>query len=171
MEEKLSPKRWVALVCILLMHAAMMGTLNQITAFPDVVIGQLGASDVMFTQIALVSFLTGAIFAIPMGMLADKFGVVKIMGIGLVIAFVASIGRIFAVHSVGLLYVTSFIMGFGLAGLNANSAKFLRAWFGFKQLTTAMGIYVAGAGVGVAIGADTTFSNISFFATSGPTDV
>lgn len=150
-EERLSPKRWLALFCIFLMHVAAMGSITQTTGFSNIIIGQWGVDDVMFAQIATVGFLTGAIFSIPMGMLADKFGVTKIMGIGFVVLLIGSICRIFA-DSLVPLYASLFVMGFGLAGLNANSVKFLRPWFKIERLTTAMGIYVCGAGVGSTLG-------------------
>lgn len=40
--------------------------------------------------------------------------------------------------------------GHGPRGLNANSPKFLKAWFGFRRISTAMGIYVACSGIGIA---------------------
>lgn len=144
-----SPYRWVALICIGLMHAVLMGTINQPAAFSDVIIGQMGASVTMFAQICTVGFLTGAIFSIPMGILADKWSVTGTMGLGLVITLIGAVWRIFCTSPVTL-YISCFIMGMGLAGMNANSPKFLKAWFGFRRVTTAMGIYVGCAGIGVS---------------------
>lgn len=144
-----SPYRWVALTCIGIMHAVLMGTINQPAAFADVIMGQMGASTAMFAQICTVGFLTGAIFSIPMGILADKWSVKWTMGLGLCITLIGAIWRIFCATPVTL-YISCFIMGMGLAGMNANSPKFLKAWFGFRRVTTAMGIYVGCAGIGVA---------------------
>ena len=47
-----------------------------------------------------------------------------------------------------MLYASCFFIGMGLAGMNSNSVKFLRAWFGTK-ITTGMTLYVSGAGIGV----------------------
>lgn len=145
-----SPYRWVALACIGLMHAVLMGTINQPAAFAEIIIGQMGADTAMFAQICTVGFLTGAIFSIPMGILADKWSVSKTMGLGLVITLAGAIWRCFCTDPVTL-YISCFIMGMGLAGMNSNSPKFLKSWFGFRRVTTAMGIYVGCAGIGVAV--------------------
>lgn len=144
-----SPYRWVALICIGLMHAVLMGTINHPAAFATTILGEMGTSPVLFAQICTVGFLTGAIFSIPMGILADKWSVAGTMGAGLAVTLVASIWRIFCTDPITL-YISCFLMGMGLAGMNANSPKYLRAWFGFRRVTTAMGIYVGCAGIGVA---------------------
>lgn len=148
--KKLSPYRWVAVLCIGLMHAALMGSVACPGAYATVMMGEWGISATLFVQITLISFLTGALFSIPMGMLADKFGVVKILGIGMIIAAAAGIIRIFFVTAAGIwgIYICCFFVGMGLAGMNANSVKFLGAWFGDK-ITTGMTLYVSGAGIGV----------------------
>ena len=144
-----SPYRWVALICIGLMHAVLMGTINQPAAFAEDIMGGMGADTGLFAQICTVGFLTGAIFSIPMGILADKWSVTKTMGLGLVITLIGAIWRIFCADAITL-YISCFVMGMGLAGMNSNSPKFLKAWFGFRRVSTAMGIYVGCAGIGVA---------------------
>lgn len=149
-KEKLSPKRWIAVICIGLMHASLMGALMIPGAYAAVFIGEWNVPQNLFVQLTMISFLTGAIFSIPMGMLADRFGVIKVLGIGMVISLIASICRVFCT-TFWPLYFSCFFMGIGLAGMNANSVKFLRAWFGARQLTTAMTLYVSGAGIGVTV--------------------
>lgn len=149
-EKKQSPYRWVAVLCIGLMHAALMGAVACPGAYAGVFMGEWGVSQTLFVQITLISFLTGALFSVPFGMLADRFGVVKILGIGMIIAAIAGICRVFcdAPGTFAGLYASSFFVGMGLAGMNANSVKFLGAWFGDK-ITTGMTLYVSGAGIGV----------------------
>lgn len=146
--EELSPRRWIAVACIGLMHAALMGVLMVPGAYADTFIGGWGVSQEMFVQLTMIGFLTGAVFSIPMGMLADRFGVTRVLGAGMLISLAASAARVFCA-SYWPLYASCFVMGIGLAGLNANSVKYLRAWFGTRQLTTAMTLYVSGAGIGV----------------------
>ncbi|HJI99572.1 MAG TPA: MFS transporter [Coriobacteriaceae bacterium] len=149
-KEKLSPRRWIAVFCLFLMHATLMAALMVPGAYAEVLIGGWGVPQDLFIQLTMISFLTGALLSIPMGILADRFGVTKILGIGMVISCAAAIARIFCVEFWPL-YISCFVMGIGLAGMNANSVKFLGAWFGKRQVTTAMTLYVSGAGVGVSI--------------------
>ncbi len=143
-----SPKRWLMVVCIGLMHACLMGSLTVVGAYSGTFMGEMGATQGEFVQLTMIGFLTGALFSIPMGILADKFGVTKIMGIGMFLSLCFAVARIFMTSFWGV-YICCFGMGLGLAGMNANSVKFLRAWFGIRQVTTAMTLYVSGAGIGV----------------------
>lgn len=145
-----SPYRFVIIVVIGIVHAALMGVMNQPAVLSTQIIGGMGASIPLFAQICTVGFLTGAVFSIPMGILADKWSVRGTLSLGLVVTLVGAIWRCFCADPV-MLYVASFVMGFGLAGLNANSPKLLKAWFGFRRITTAMGAYVGASGIGVAL--------------------
>lgn len=149
---KLSAYRWVSVLCIGLMHAALMSAIACPGAYAGVFVAEWGVSQGLVVQLTLISFLTGAIFSIPMGMLADKFGVTKILGICMIISTLAGIWRIFLVQPGDfiMLYIACFFVGIGLAGMNANSVKFLGAWFKDK-ITTGMTLYVSGAGIGVTL--------------------
>ncbi len=148
--EKLDPKRWLNLVCIALMHAALMGSLMMPGAYSQIFIGEWGVDTGLFVQLTMIGFLTGAIFSIPMGILSDKYGVTKVLGIGMLISLAASIARVFCADFWSM-YIACFCMGIGLAALNSNSVKFLLPWFKTKQMTTAMTLYVSGAGIGVTL--------------------
>lgn len=148
--EELPPKRWIAVLCILLMHAICMGSAVLPGAYSEIIIGGWGVSPGDFVQLTMCSFLAGAIMSIPAGILADRFGVTKVLGIAMVVAFVSSIARIFATQaeSFPLVFLFSFLIGTGLAGMNANSVKFLQPWFK-HTMSTGMTLYVSGAGIGV----------------------
>jgi len=148
--DKLSPKRWVAVACMALMHAICMGSAVLPGAYSEIIIGQWGVVPTDFIQLTMCSFLAGAIMSIPAGILADKYGVTKVLGIAMVIAFISSVARIFAAQQADfpLVFLFSFLIGTGLAGMNANSVKFLQPWFK-HTMSTGMTLYVSGAGVGV----------------------
>jgi NNP family nitrate/nitrite transporter-like MFS transporter len=94
--------------------------------------------------------LTAAIFGIPAGALADRFGVKSVIAVGLVIAAISSFGRISA-GGFGVFFAWMFTFGFGTAAINANAAKILGAWFPRQQMGIAMGVYIAGANAGIAV--------------------
>lgn len=149
-QEYKSPYRFVAIFAIGIVHLVLMGTTNQPAALSAQIIGELGADVPLFAQICTVGFLTGAIFSIPMGILADKWNVPGTIAVGLIVCFIGAVWRSFCTDPITL-YASCFIMGFGLAGLNANSAKYLKAWFGFRRVSTAMGAYVGFSGIGVSV--------------------
>ncbi|MDR1713369.1 MAG: MFS transporter [Coriobacteriales bacterium] len=147
----LSPRRWVAVLCIGLMHAVCMGSAMMPAGYSAIIVGQWGVDQGSYVQLLMVTFLAGSLFSIPAGILADKFGVTKILGISMVLSVIFSAARVFAVQAANfdLVFWTTFFMGTGLAGMNANSVKFLQPWFKHK-MSTGMTLYISGAGIGVS---------------------
>ena len=127
-----------------------MGSINVTGALGGRLIAEFGIDVAQLGGLLSISFLTGCIFGIPFGIFADKTKVTTAIGVGMAIGAIGALMRavVYAnTHSYELLYVSNFILGFGLAGLNANSIKFLAAWYGVK-VGTPMGIYVACAALG-----------------------
>ena len=140
----------IACFAICFCHFALMGSINVTGALGGRLIAEFGISVAQLGGLLSISFLTGCIFGIPFGIFADKTKVTTAIGVGMAIGAVGALLRalVYAnTDSFALLYVANFILGFGLAGLNANSIKFLAAWFGVK-VGTPMGIYIACAALG-----------------------
>lgn len=113
--------------------------------------GQYGLTAGEFTILNSCSYLTGFLFCLVTGTWADRKGIKVVMVVGLAITCVGAIVRIFVGTTFAGMFVTSVIFGFGLAALNANSAKMLRLWFPADMINVAMGIYLACATAGAAI--------------------
>jgi MFS family permease len=113
--------------------------------------GQYGLTAGEFTILNSCSYLTGFLFCLVTGTWADRKGIKVVMVVGLAITCVGAIARIFVGTTFTGMFVTSVIFGFGLAALNANSAKMLRLWFPADMINVAMGIYLACATAGAAI--------------------
>lgn len=145
-----SPYRWIIITIVALMHLV----LNFIVIQPGGIAGHIfegmNVTPSQFAMITTIPFLTGAIFGIPFGILADKYGVRIVTSIFLVVGAIGVIMRIFST-GFAFLMVASFIIGFGLAAVNANVAKLIAAWFPANRIGTMMGIYIGSATLGVAI--------------------
>lgn len=145
--------KWLALIAIFFAHIAVEcqigvtgGVGARLTTEWGITAGDVGL-------LTSASFLTGVVFGLPFGFLGDRMKVSAAMSLGIVISLVGTWARwaLFPMGSFEVYYATTFVIGFGLAGLNANSIKFLSAWFGNK-ISLPMGFYVAGAPVGITLG-------------------
>ena len=146
---KAYPFRWLVLFVITLVQIALNIPQFQIAGLAGRIIPALHLQPSQFAMVLAAPMLTAAIFGIPAGALADRFGVKSAVAVGLIIATISSFGRISA-GGFGVLFAWMFTLGFGTAAINANAAKILGAWFPRQQMGIAMGVYVAGANAGIA---------------------
>lgn len=145
--------KWVALAGIFFCHVALECAVGVTGGIGARLVDDFGINPSEVGVLASASFLTGALFAIPFGVLGDKIRVSTAMKIGALISLAGVWLRVAAypMGSFWMYYAATFVIGFGLAGLNANSLKYLSLWFG-NRIALAMGFYVAGAPVGITIG-------------------
>ncbi|AET68143.1 sugar phosphate permease [Desulfosporosinus orientis DSM 765] len=142
--------RWVILLLALLVQIFVNIMSFQIGGLAGNLMQALKLQPTQLAMLLSVPMLASAIIGIPAGALADRFGVKRVVWIGLIVTTIGAFGRITA-DSFITLFVWMFLLGFGGAFLNANISKLLGAWFNHKQMGMAMGIYVAGAGMGITI--------------------
>jgi NNP family nitrate/nitrite transporter-like MFS transporter len=147
---KAYPFRWLVLFVITLVQIALNIPQFQIAGLAVRLIPALHLQPGQFAVVLAAPMLTAAIFGIPAGALADRFGVKSAIAVGLVIATISCFGRISA-DSFGVLFAWMLSFGFGTAAINANAAKILGAWFPRQQMGIAMGVYIAGANAGITL--------------------
>ena len=76
-------------------------------------------------MIMSIPYFSGVLLCIAGGVLADRIGLNKVFAVAFTVAALGALGRCFAVDF-WTLFAASFVMGTGVAALNANSAKLLR---------------------------------------------
>lgn len=108
---------------------------------PAFEIGSVELANLMFAPMLLAAFV-----GIPLGSLADKYGVRRVVGISLAISCCAAFARAESQSYVALLACTVFL-GFAPAAMNANVMRLLGAWFG-DRVSVAIGVYYACSGLG-----------------------
>ncbi len=153
--EKVYGYRWVILFLCFLAVVVVNGSTLVFAGMATSLLtpaeaGGYGLSPQEFTILNSCSYLTGFLFCLLTGTWADRKGIKQVMVVGLAISLVGAVLRIFTSDFVGM-FATSVIFGFGLAALNANSAKMLRLWFPGNMVGLAMGIYLCGATLGCAV--------------------
>jgi cyanate permease len=91
-----------------------------------------------------------AIAAIPAGLIADRMGVRKAAGIGIIIIVIGALLRSTATSASSLLVFT-FIYGLGLGWTFPNLPKLVSAWAPREKAGMAMGIFTTGILAGAAL--------------------
>lgn len=147
---KPSGKRWAVLFVIFV--GCVIGAFSQFvtSAFGGYLMSDIGLSTSQFGAITMCPMLTGIIFSIFAGTLADRKGVRFSVFIAGILGVTGAALRIISA-SYGMLMLSSFLLGFLPVFISANSAKLISEWFPKKELSIAMGIYMAGGGAGNAI--------------------
>lgn len=151
--EKVYGYRWIILALMGLACIVVNGSTLVFAGMAGILLNPTGpwAFDAQqFMMLTSCSYLTGFLFCMVTGTMADRMGIKKVLVIGLAISAIGAILRIFGGGFAGM-FVTSVIFGFGLAALNANSAKIISLWFPGKMISVAMGIYLCCATVGCAL--------------------
>jgi CP family cyanate transporter-like MFS transporter len=150
-QERLYPRRWAILVALTLILVALQFSFIVPGGAAMLVMGNYGLNPQQFSMIMSIPYLSGILFGILSGVLADRFGFNKVIVTGFLFALVGATWRAFSGTDFIQLFVSSFVMGIATAALNANSAKIVRMWFPGPSNSVAMGIYVAGLSGGAAL--------------------
>lgn len=149
-EEKLYPWRWAILAGMTVLLIALQFSFIIPGGAALLVMQEYNCEPMWFSMIMSIPYFSGVLLCIAGGVLADRIGLNKVFAVAFGIAALGALGRCFAVDY-WTLFAASFIMGTGVAALNANSAKLLRLWFPGAANSFAMGVYTAGMSAGAAI--------------------
>ena len=147
---ELYPQRWLCLVGMVIVLFTMQFSLIIMPGIAPYIMQEMQLTPAQFGLLANTPYLAGLLSGIITGNWGDRIGIKKIMIFAICFFIVGAWWRAFA-HSFLWLFVSSLVMGFGLAVMNANSTKGIRLWFPGKNMGIAMGIYVAGASIGAGV--------------------
>lgn len=150
-EEKLYPRRWGILAALFFALLFLQFTFIVPGGAALAIMEHYQISPMLFTMVMSVPYLSGILFGVFSGTLADRIGVRRVILVGYALALIGVVWRALSGTSFIMLFISSFVMGFATAVLNANSAKIIRRWFPGKSNSVAMGVYVAAASLGAGI--------------------
>ena len=165
----LSPYRWVILAVSML--AGFIGSYAQFQ-LPPLAYKLMPALDISQSQFAALMGgpMTGSIFVCILGgALADRFGVKKVVAVGLVLAVIGCTFR-YAVTSFWPFLFLTILAGLASGLLISNLAKLFGAWFPPEQMGTIIGICLISPALAMFAGTATTAlfpSDASAFIFSG----
>lgn len=114
-----------------------------------------------FSSVFSATMIPAIFLSLIAGMLVDKFGIKKIIGISILVTIVGVCSRIYA-DSFTSLMITMMLIGFSAAFLNANGPKIIGSYFPQEKISSMMSFLLASSTLAMTIGMGTTgfFSSI-----------
>jgi nitrate/nitrite transporter NarK len=154
-EPALSPYRWMVLAVAIM--AGFIGSYAQFQ-LPPLAYKLIPALHLSSSQFAALMGgpMTGAIFISMLGgTLADRYGVKRVVTVGLVLAFIGCTFR-YAAASFWPFFLLTVLAGLASALLTGNLSKLFGAWFTSDQIGSVVGIYMLGTSLAMFLGTATT---------------
>ena len=131
--------RWVALVIVFVTRTSMGFQFQVVAAVAPLMVAELQLTWVQLGSLIGLYMLPGAVFALPGGVLGQRYGDRRIVvaSLALMVAggFVTAAAHGFVVAAAGRL-----VSGAGAVLMNILLAKMVADWFTGRELSTAMGI-------------------------------
>lgn len=118
----------------------------QIGALAFILVPLYGLSTVQLSNLIFAPMMIGALGGIPLGMLSDRFGVRRVVGLSLALSVAGAILRSLAADYT-MLAAGSYLIGFAPAALNSGVVRLFSAWFE-DRTSFAVGVYYSCSGLG-----------------------
>jgi MFS family permease len=142
--------RWVALVIVFVTRTSMGFQFQAVAAVAPLMVTDLGLTWVQVGSLIGLYMLPGAVFALPGGVLGQRFGerrmvvgsLALMVGGGLVTA---------AAHGFVVAVAGRLLSGIGAVLMNILLAKMVADWFAGREMSTAMGVMLTSWPVGLGI--------------------
>ena len=147
----------IFLMAALLFAAQFIGNYGdyQLAAIPARIYAAFNLSDMQFSSLVTAPMLPSIFLSIVIGLLVDRFGIPKIVGIWLLLATAGFVLRLFAV-SYPVMLIAMALSGCGCMIVNANIAKLASALYPMDKVSRVVGILMAGANAATAVAFATT---------------
>ena len=144
--------RWVILGVFCLINFACLFCTMSFGGMATNIMEYYSISTSTFSFMTTIGFLTGFIFCLPFGSLADRFGAKNVMvGAFVVVVIGCAIRVVIADPSIAILSISQFLMGFSFCAVNSTVVKVMGAWFDPNQINLALGVYIGIASLGSAL--------------------
>ena len=156
MDEKRTDK-WaiVALACTVLLLFVPNYSQYQLSPLAHLVMPTYGLDSAQFSMLFSAAMIPGILFSLVAGLLCDRFGVKRVVGIAGIISTLALVARVFA-PSFGALFACMMLAGLLATFLNTNVAKIMGSWFPPEKVSLAVGIGLTGPTLSMVIGMGTS---------------
>src|SRR5437899_8195292 len=146
--------RWVALAIVFVTRTSMGFQFQSVAAVAPLMVAELQLTWVQLGSLIGLYMLPGAVFALPGGVLGQRFGDRRMVVVSLALmvagGLVTAAAHGFIVAAAGRL-----LSGVGAVLMNILLAKMVADWFAERELSTAMGIMLTSWPVGLGIAAAT----------------
>ena len=146
--------RWVALALVFLTRTSMGFQFQSVASVAPLMIADLGLSYTQFGWVFGLYMLPGAFFALPGGVLGQRFGERRMVVAGLALMVAGGVLTAGA-GGVGTAVAGRVVSGVGAVVMNILLAKMVADWFADKELSTAMAVMLTSWPVGLGLAAAT----------------
>jgi MFS family permease len=144
------PARWRMLFVLFLARTAIAYQFQTIASDGPFLIDTLGIGFAELGTLIGLYMFPGIVIALPGGMLAQRFGVKRLVLIGL--ALMALGGALTGMDSVTVVFAGRLISGLGAVFVNVLMTKMVADWFDGREMVTAMAMFISSWPLGIALG-------------------
>ncbi len=142
--------RWVALAIVFVTRTSMGFQFQAVAAVAPLMVADLGLTWVQLGSLIGLYMLPGAVFALPGGVLGQRFGERR-MVVGSLALMVAGGLVTAAAHGFGAAVAGRLLSGIGAVLMNILLAKMVADWFAGREMSTAMGVMLTSWPVGLGL--------------------
>lgn len=158
-------QRWLMLLVLFLARMALAYQFQTIGAIGPILVDEFRIDFTWLGTLIGLYMLPGTIFAIPSGLIGQKFGAKRIVLFGL--ALMAIGGVMTGSHSFEVAFAGRLVSGIGGVVMNVIMTKMVADWFARGELVVAMSVLVSSWPLGLALGL-ITFPAIAMLGTWPP---
>ena len=146
--------RWVALAIVFVTRTSMGFQFQAVAAVAPLMVADLQLTWVQLGSLIGLYMLPGAVFALPGGVLGQRFGERR-MVVGSLALMVAGGLVTAAAHGFITAAAGRLLSGIGAVLMNILLAKMVADWFADREMSTAMGVMLTSWPVGLGIATET----------------
>ena len=141
MDQNKKRNRLVFLITALLFAAQFIGNYGdyQVAAIPSSIYAAFHLTDMQFSSLITAPMLPCIFLSIVIGLLVDRYGIPKIVGIFMILATVGFVLRHFA-RDYPLMLISMALAGCGCMVVNSNIAKMASALYPMDKVGTVVGM-------------------------------
>lgn len=142
--------RWAALAIVFITRASMGFQFQAVAAVAPLMVAELGLSWVQVGSLIGLYMLPGAFFALPGGVLGQRFGERRTVVVSLALMVAGGLVTA-AAHGFVTAVAGRLLSGIGAVLMNILLAKMVADWFAGREMSTAMGVMLTSWPVGLGI--------------------
>ena len=150
-------KKMIFLMAALLFATQFIGNYGdfQLAAIPARIYAAFNLNDMQFSSLITAPMIPSIFLSIVIGLLVDRFGIPKIVGIWLLLAAAGFVLRCFA-QDYTVMLIAMALSGCGCMIVNSNVAKLASALYPMDKVSRVVGILMGGANAATAVAFATT---------------
>lgn len=142
-------RKWTILIAIGIVQFVGNFTQYQMSPIAARIMEELGLNATEYASAFSAPMAPAVFFSLVVGIVVDKLGVKKPVALALSVTVVGLVLRVFA-FNYAMLYLSLFLIGFGIMLVNVNGSKILSQWFPKEKVGILLGVALAMASAGQA---------------------